>query len=107
MHIERKPYRTPLPPRYKEPELPDVLEDSDWIYRDFGKSLAKHRKELPPRDDIIEFNEERDLAKLEQNIKLRLYTLPNEPDLTRVQRSLSSLLESVNRTRTIGGSSCI
>ena len=70
IRVERKPYRTPLPSKYKEPELPDVLEDSDWIYRDFGKSLAKQREELPPRDDIIEFNEERDLAELMQNIKL-------------------------------------
>ena len=48
IRVERKPYRTPLPSKYKEPELPDVLEDSDWIYRDFGKSLAKQREELPP-----------------------------------------------------------
>ena len=70
IRVQRKIYRPPVASEYQEPELPDTLEESDWIYRDFGKSLAKHRKELPPRDDVIKFKEENDLAELMQNIKL-------------------------------------
>jgi hypothetical protein len=66
-----KIYRPGLPSLYRDPPLgDDLLDDSDWIYKENGKSLRKAKTELPPRDDIIEFDTPRDSAELMKNLKL-------------------------------------
>ena len=66
-----KIYRPGLPSLYRDPPLgDDLLDDSDWIYKENGKSLRKAKTELPPRDDVIEFDTPRDSAELMKNLKL-------------------------------------
>ena len=65
-----KIYRPHLPSTYIEPDLaPDVLDGMELLYKDYGKSLRKQQKILPPRDDIIIFDPKIHQEFLESNLK--------------------------------------
>ena len=69
----KKVYRPPLTSNYKEPNLgPDLLENSEWIFEEHGKSLRQTADELPPRVDVIEFDLSNpgDMEELERNLSL-------------------------------------
>ena len=60
-----KPYRPPLPSLYKEPELGSDLNDGmEWLFESHGKAIKWQKEELPPQDDIIEFDAKRDSEEL-------------------------------------------
>ena len=65
-----KVYRPHLPSVYIEPDLaPDILDGMELLYKDYGKSLRKQKKPLPPRDDIIVFDPKLHQEELEKNLK--------------------------------------
>jgi hypothetical protein len=66
----RKIYRPPLASLYQPPELgPDLLESSEWIFKEYGPALTQHTELLPPRDDVIQFDPGNDQAELERNFQ--------------------------------------
>ena len=65
-----KIYRAQLPSTYEEPMIQDD-DSKDWIFHRYGRSLARKKAELPPRDDIIEFDLAKDEAELKRNLNLK------------------------------------
>jgi hypothetical protein len=65
-----KVYRAPLPSTYEEPMIEDD-DSKDWIFRKYGRSLARKKAELPPRDDVIVFDLTKDEAELKRNLNLK------------------------------------
>ena len=50
----------------------EYLNDSmEWVFMDYGRSLNKEKKPLPPRDDVVEFYVRTNTQKMENNIKLQ------------------------------------
>jgi hypothetical protein len=66
----KKLYRPPLASLYQPPELgPDLLEGTDWLFKEHGRSLIQVTQPLPTRDDIIKFNPDEDQAELDRNLQ--------------------------------------
>jgi hypothetical protein len=69
VQTERKIYRPKLLSKYVEPDLgPDLLEGMELLYESHGKAI-QHKKSLPPRTDVIEFDPARHQAEFDKNIK--------------------------------------
>jgi hypothetical protein len=55
--VERRISRAQVKSQYVEPELElDPSEGLDFLYGNAGKTVLKHKKPLPPREDIIMFD---------------------------------------------------
>ena len=68
----KKVYRPPLAAEYQPPELgEDLLDNTAWTFRSHGKSLTHATTSLPPRDDMIHFNndDEHDAAEFTRNFR--------------------------------------
>eukprot|EP00957_Ditylum_brightwellii_P055000 4169021-Ditylum_brightwellii.AAC.1 len=65
-----KVYRPKPPSQYQEPELREDLLDLAWVQEHLGRSLKKENKELPPRDDIIIYDNATDKEEMERGFNL-------------------------------------
>ncbi len=68
----KRPFRPKVPSEYIEEELiPDELETMEVMFQDFGKSVLKDVKELPPRDDILLWDKDnpKHQAEFDKNIQ--------------------------------------
>ena len=66
-----------MPSLYKEPELDYNLNYGiKWLFKSHGKAIKWQKVELPPHDDIIEFDTNRNKEKLNWN--LNLFGCPEE-----------------------------
>ena len=71
IRVPAKLYWPPLPSLYREPELGSDLNDGmDWMFKEYRCTAKQSIDELPPRDDIIEFEFHTDLVELEGNLRL-------------------------------------
>jgi hypothetical protein len=58
--VEQRIWRAQVKSQYVEPELElDASEGLDFLYENAGKTVLKHKKPLPPREDIIMFDPKR------------------------------------------------
>ena len=65
----KRVWRPQVTSEYKEPDcVPDPLGDLEILYKEFGKPLWVNKSKLPPRDDIITFNNKEHQQEYEQNI---------------------------------------
>ena len=70
--VPPKIYCPPLPSLYKEPELGTDLNDSmEWMFKDFGHAMKQDIGELPPRDDVLEFDFSTNAEELESHLNLK------------------------------------
>ena len=71
IRVPAKLYWPPLPSLYWEPELGSDLNDGmDWMFEEYGCVAKQSVEELPPRDDVVEFEFHTDSAELEGNLRL-------------------------------------
>ena len=72
VEVEKRPYRPKMQNVYIEPEeVPDELEQLDLLFGNCGaKAVYQQRDALPPRDDIISFDEPRHAQELRDNLQL-------------------------------------
>ena len=66
---EKPPYRPKVTNIYKEPDyLKDDLWDHDILFKDYGRAVLRSKFDLPPRDNIVEFDPEIHQEEFERNI---------------------------------------
>ena len=71
IQVPAKLYQPPLPLLYQEPELGSDLNDGmDWMFKEYGCAVKQSVGELPPRDDVVDFEFQTDSVELEGNLKL-------------------------------------
>jgi hypothetical protein len=52
-----KIYHPKLPSKYIDPDLgPDLLDGQEIIFKTYGRTIRRQVDELPPRNDIIQFD---------------------------------------------------
>jgi hypothetical protein len=57
---------------YEEPEETlDTGGDLDWLFEEHGEVGIQHKKELPPRDDIIKYDPEVHAKEIDNNVQWR------------------------------------
>ena len=72
VNMPKSPYRPKMPSIYIEPDIiPDTMEDLDHLFKEHGNTVYKSKAELPPRDDVITFDELRHLEEFEKNVQWR------------------------------------
>ena len=70
--VPKRVWRPKVRSEYIEPEdLPDTSEGLDWLFEDCGRSIIKNKQELPPRDDLIRYDEKIHQEELESNLQER------------------------------------
>jgi hypothetical protein len=70
IHTDRKIYRPKLPSKYIDPDLgPDLLDGQEIIFKTYGRTIRRQVDELPPRNDIIQFDPSRHQAEFDRNIR--------------------------------------
>ena len=66
----KKVYRPPLTSMYQPPKIgPDLLDGTDWLFREHGQAIIETTRPLPPRDDMIFFDPGNDQAELDRNLQ--------------------------------------
>ncbi len=66
---EKPPYRPKVTNIYKEPDyLKDELWDHDILFKDYGRAVLRSKLDLPPRDNIVEYDPEIHQDEFERNI---------------------------------------
>jgi hypothetical protein len=57
---------------YQEPEETlDTSGNLDWLFEEHGEGGIQHKKELPPRDDIIKYDPEIHAKEIDNNVQWR------------------------------------
>ena len=70
VEIERQPYRPKLESTYVEPEdVPDAMDGFEFLHQHLGNVLYHHAGPLPPRNDIVVYNDELHKQELEASIQ--------------------------------------
>jgi hypothetical protein len=59
--LTKTPYRPKEKSIYMEPDNVPPEDDEDWtcLHKNLGNVIHKHKKELPPRDNIIHYDKEK------------------------------------------------
>ena len=70
----KRVYRPPLPATYKEIEiLEDLKNGMEWLFRDYMRYLKQEKDPLPPGDDVMEFDMQKNTRELDKNLKPRIF----------------------------------
>ena len=73
IHIPKKVYRPKMPNIYVDPPfIPDELDGLEPLFRDYGPGLLKETKQLPPREDVIQFDEHQHAQQMDDNLNLKI-----------------------------------
>jgi hypothetical protein len=64
---------------YKEPEVEeDLLDDCNWLYRKSGKAIQQPKEPLPPHDDLIKLEDDKECYQKELDTNLDLSDCPEQ-----------------------------
>ena len=70
--VPKRIWRPKVRSQYVEPEeILDTSEGIDWLFEDCGHSMVQDKKELPDRNDVIEYDEDVHKEELEKNLQWR------------------------------------
>jgi hypothetical protein len=70
VQVPKRVWRPKVKFGYEEPEdLLDMSDASDWMLEDKGKVIAEPTNELPPRDDVIRYDEAAHGKEVDKNIQ--------------------------------------
>ena len=70
VQTDRRIWRPQVTSQYKEPDcIPDPMGELEVLYGDHGKPLWANKQELPPRDDLISFDDQRHQEELQKNLQ--------------------------------------
>jgi hypothetical protein len=70
--MEKRTWRPKVENVYLDPEVEiDHMESLDWLFKEEGKVIIKNKRNLPPRDDIIQYNPELHSKTLDNKIQWR------------------------------------
>lgn len=72
VRMPKASFRPKQPSLYVEPEfIPDTGDSLDVLFQEFGNTVFKEKEELPPRDDVIVFDQGKHGKTYEDNIQWR------------------------------------
>ena len=71
--VTKAPYCPKEKSIYMEPDYTPPEDDEDWtcLHKNLGNVIHKHKKELPPRDDVILYHETKHKEQFDRNIQWR------------------------------------
>ena len=67
--VEPTPYRPKLKSVYIEPNVEPEDDGLEFFYQEHGKALFKPKMQLPPREDVMKYSEEKDKAEFDKSIQ--------------------------------------
>lgn len=70
--VAKRPWRPKVKFKYEEPEEElDTSNDLDWMHEECGHALAAKTTKLPPRNDLILYNDLQDKKELQESVQWR------------------------------------
>ena len=70
VETDRRIWRPQVTSKYKEPDcIPDPMGDLEILFKEHGKPLWANKQELPPRNDLILFDQSKHDKELHQNLQ--------------------------------------
>jgi hypothetical protein len=103
--VTEAPYRPKEKSIYLGPDYIPPEDDEDWtcLHKNLGNVIHKHKKELPPRDGIIHYDEEKHKPPLDRNIRWRDTPMEPKPRITALIKLFWDVLYEVGVSRLIRG----
>jgi hypothetical protein len=101
----KAPYRPKEKSIYMEPDYIPPEEDNDWrcLHKNLGNVIHKHKKELPPREGIIHYDEEKHKPPSDRNIQWRDTPIKPKPRITALIKLFWDVLHEVGVSRPVRG----
>ena len=70
--VAKRPWRPKVKFTYEEPEEElDTSDDIDWMHEECGHALTTKTTKLPPRNDLILYNDQQDNKELQESVQWR------------------------------------
>ena len=102
--VEKRIWRAQVKTQYIEPETEvDPSESLDFLYENAGRTVLKHKKDLPPRDDIISFSMQKHQECLYDLIQWRDCPVEHRPVIDAIIREYWDVFDPSGALRTIRG----
>jgi hypothetical protein len=88
-----------------EPDYIPPEDDEDWtcLHKNLGNAIHKHKKELPPRDDIIHYDKAKHKPQFDRNIQWPDTPMELKPRIAALIKLFWDVLDEVGVSRPIRG----